>query len=529
MRAAFTVRTLIPVLERSVCRLCPGRRVIPVGGGACAHVYNQEMAFRPGVLVPSMRGPSVALLGAICLPLVAFVQVPADSLAQAAGASGQGPLTLQQAIATASANYPAIKASQAQQQAAQGAIAVAKTAYLPHSDILWQTNRATANNILGLLLPQAVIPSVTGTVLPADTTRSAWNSAGGALVNWQPFDFGARGAKVEYAQHGDEAAKQASLLTQLQVSANAGSAFFDLAAAEQLVTVAKANVERLEAFDKAVHVLIDNTLRPAADASQADAQLALARNQLIQIETQVAVKRAALSAYLQTKPGQAEIDPSALLQSLPAMDLVVARAASHPFVLEEHALTLQQKAQARFLDRTYVPVFSTSGVVFGRGAGTNTSGSFPGGTAGLAPDTLNWGVGVQVSFSAFEFFNLRDQKRVQEANVRAEQARFDQAISDVNTALEQAQATLAGARKLAANTPIELTAAQASEKQQQARYRSGLATVVDVAAAEGVLAQAEGDDAIARLGVWRAELGVAVAQGDLQPFLQLLESQAKGK
>jgi hypothetical protein len=53
--------------------------------------------------------------------------------------------------------------------------------------------------------------------------------------------------------------------------------------------------------------------------------------------------------------------------------------------------------------------------------------------------------------------------------------------------------------------------------------------VVDVTAAEGVLAQAEADDKIARLSVWRAELGVAAAQGDLQPFLELLQGGAKGK
>jgi len=118
---------------------------------------------------------------------------------------------------------------------------------------------------------------------------------------------------------------------------------------------------------------------------------------------------------------------------------------------------------------------------------------------------------------------------VQAANVLAEHARYNQSLSDVNAALEKARATLIGARELAANTPVELSAAGASEHQQQARYRSGLATIVDVAAAEAVLAQAEGDDAIARLGVWRAELGVAAAQGDLQPFLRLLQSQAKGK
>ena len=202
---------------------------------------------------------------------------------------------------------------------------------------------------------------------------------------------------------------------------------------------------------------------------------------------------------------------------------------NHPAVLEEQALTLQQEAQKHGLDRSYVPVFSTSGMVFGRGAGTNASGPFPGGTAGLAPDVLNWGAGAQVSFAMFDFFLLRDQRKVQEANIQAEHARYNQALSDVNAALEQAQATLTGAQQIAMNTPVELAAAQASDQQQQARYRSSLATVVDVAAAEGVLAQAEGDDAIARLGVWRAELGVAAAQGDIQPFLQMLQSQAKGK
>ena len=88
---------------------------------------------------------------------------------------------------------------------------------------------------------------------------------------------------------------------------------------------------------------------------------------------------------------------------------------------------------------------------------------------------------------------------------------------------------MAGARQIAANTPIELSSAQASEQQQQARYRSGLATVVDVAAAEGVLAQAEADNVIAQLSVWRGELGVATAQGDLQPFLKMLPEQPEGK
>jgi outer membrane protein len=476
-----------------------------------------------------MRRRFSTFLSAVGSLLIAVPIAQLRCSAQAGQTAGPNALTLDQVIAAADARYPAIKAARAHQKAAQGAIAVAKTAYLPRADLLWQTNRATANNILGLLLPQAVLPSVTGSVLPSDPTRSAWNSAGGALLSWQPFDFGARGAKVEVARQGSEAAKQAASLTRLEVSANAGSTFFDLAAAAQLVTVAQANVRRYESFQKVVHVLVENTLRPGVDASQADAQLALARNQLIQAQTRESLMQSALAEYLQITQAQVRIDASQVLASLPGTDLASTTATNHPAVLEERALGLQQEAQKRLLDRSYVPVFSTAGMVFGRGAGTNATGAFPGGTAGLAPDVLNWGTGVQVSFAAFDFFNLRDQRRVEEANVQAEHARYDQSVSDVTAALERAQATLAGARQLAENTPIELAAAQASEQQQQVRYRSGLATVVDVAAAEGVLAQAEGDDAIARLGVWRAELGVAAAQGDLQPFLQLLERQGEGK
>ncbi len=445
--------------------------------------------------------------------------------AQSSEAAGSRPLTLEQVIDLAKTNYPAIQAAQAQQRAARGTIGIARTAYLPRTDLLWQTNRATANSIYGLLLPQGVISPITGPVIGTDVSRSAWSSAGGASLSWQPFDFGVRAARVTSAEQGNEAAKQAAALTTLEASVGAASAFFDLAAAHQLVTVAEANVRRLKTFDKTIHVLVDNSLRPGADASQADAQLALAQNQLVQAQTQQDVRRSALSKYLRPAEEHPEIDASQVLAALPTSDPETTKTTANPAALQENFLIQQQDAQKRVLDRSYVPVFNTLGAILGRGAGTDLNGQFPGGTAGLAPDTFNWAAGVQITFAVFDYFGLREQKKVQQANVQAEHARYNQAVDEISVGVEQARATLAGARKIAANTPIELAAARASEQQEQARYRSSLATVVDVATTEGILAQAEGDDAIARLSVWRAELGVAAAQGDLAPFLQLLKGQ----
>ena len=57
-----------------------------------------------------------------------------------------------------------------QQSAAQEQIGVARAAYLPRVDILWQTNGAADNDRNGLMLPQGILPSISGPVavdLPA--------------------------------------------------------------------------------------------------------------------------------------------------------------------------------------------------------------------------------------------------------------------------------------------------------------------------------------------------------------------------
>ena len=101
-----------------------------------------------------------------------------------------GSLTLGQAVDRALKNYPSIRVSQEQINAAAAGIRLARTAYLPRVDALAQVNRATRNNVFGLLLPQSMIPSMSGPVIGTNNLGTAWGSAVGALVTWEPFDFG---------------------------------------------------------------------------------------------------------------------------------------------------------------------------------------------------------------------------------------------------------------------------------------------------------------------------------------------------
>jgi hypothetical protein len=84
-----------------------------------------------------------------------------------------------------------------------------------------------------------------------------------------------------------------------------------------------------------------------------------------------------------------------------------------------------------------------------------------------------------------------------------------------------AAAMLEAARAVAANTPIQLAAAQQNESQARARYNAGLTSLVEVADAESLLAQSEAQDQLARVDVWRALLAAAAAQGDLAAFVNM--------
>ena len=132
------------------------------------------------------------------------------------------------------------------------------------------------------------------------------------------------------------------------------------------------------------------------------------------------------------------------------------------------------------------------------------------------------------------FFGLRHLRasraeKAEASNAQAEQARYDQVMQALATQDARARTLIDSARRIAENTPIQLTAAQETLTRSNTRYEFGLTNITEVAEAHRLLAQAEIDDAVARLAVWRALLAAAKLQGDLKPFLeQVAKAPIKG-
>src|SRR5262245_12134002 len=441
--------------------------------------------------------------------VLGFVTLTQVSLLSAQTTNQPPPLRLDQAVELALANYPAIKTAQAQVAAAKANIAVARTAYLPRLDLLYQENRATRNNIFGAVLPQSIIPSISGPVLSNTSMESAFGSAGGTLFSWEAFDFGVRKAQVNVARAITNQANASVSLTELDVATSAADAFMALAANEQAVRAAEANVSRAEIFANSVHALVNNQLRAGAEAARADAELSVAKTQLIRAQQLTEISRAALAEALGVPGTSVSIVSDSLLElpsdtttTTPNFDL-------HPLALVQKSAVEIVKAREHVLARSYVPRFNLQGSVSGRGTGALTNGSFEGGLHGLWPTTPNYGVGMNGTFPAFDIFSLRARRRVEAGNEAVENSKYQQTIDTLKAQYARAQALIDGAVRIAQETPAELKAAQQAERLTLERYKYGLATVTDVADVQRLLAQAEIDDRVARLNVWRALLAAA--------------------
>lgn len=434
-------------------------------------------------------------------------------------AAQQGGLTMGQAVESALRSYPSIKVTQEQINAASAGIDLARTAYLPRVDALAQVNRATRNNVFGLLLPQNVIPSMSGPVIGTNNLGTAWGSAIGALVSWEPFDFGLRRANVDVANASRTQFQATLKRTRFEVAVAATDAYLTMAAAQETVRAAQAGVDRAETVARTIRALVNSELRPGADASRADAELAAARTQLIQAQQAVEVACATVAQFTGIEPAQIAIAAPRLTELPPEQKPAPLDPAANPVAQEQNAVIEQARAQLRALERSYFPRFYLQGSAYARGTGAELNGQNLGGLNGLAPSTQDYALGLTVQFPVMDRAATQAREAAQSATVRAQAARAQQIATDLRAQWNVAVARLEGARRVAGNTPVQVSAARATVEQATARYRSGLGVIDEVAEAQRLLTQAEIDDALARLGVWRGLLQVAVAAGDIGPFV----------
>jgi outer membrane protein TolC len=133
-----------------------------------------------------------------------------------------------------------------------------------------------------------------------------------------------------------------------------------------------------------------------------------------------------------------------------------------------------------------------------------------------------------VNWNFLDWFRIKQEKKIQDQRIVAQQQDMNLVLQNLKTEDFKARSQIRTAIALAANMPVQVDAAALAVKQAQARYQTGLGSVAQVAEANTVLAQSRMQEAIARVGVWRAMLQVASVHGDLRPFMAEADRIQKG-
>lgn len=424
------------------------------------------------------------------------------------------PLSLASAVAVALAQHPAIQTASASVAAAVAGVQLARTAFLPSLEFAAQGNRATDNNTTGLLFPQAPLLPISGAVNGTVGDETAWGSAFGLLLDWEFLDFGERAARIDAARTEQAREQAGATLAAFTVASETARDFLSLVAAEQAVAAQQAGVVRTEVLVRVVGRLVASGLRPGVDTSRADAELARAQLGLIHARAIVGTRQATLAGAMGTPIASLSVAATPFLSLPPAEDLAPASIDAHPLVREYRAAIQVARSREGVLQRADYPRLDLL-------ADLDTRGSDLGPVPGLPPGHWNMAAAVTLDYPLLAWPSIRAKLASAQYQTQAADARYLEALDRLEAQQRAARVLLAEARQVAATTPRQLAAARAEDLQERARYRAGLATLLDLADAERTLTRAEVENRLAQVQVWRAMLGVAVAQGDLSWFMRL--------
>jgi outer membrane protein TolC len=428
---------------------------------------------------------------------------------------GTHAYTLDEAVAEALATHPSLAELRAERQAAESRVDESRDGLWPAAGVSGEINRSTGNTPPGAFYPALGFVPISGAPRGKALDSGAWQTGVSVWASWDVLSVARQAAAIDVALAGRTQAGAATDAQRLEVAYRAADAFLLLLEAENAVGAVSANVQRAQVLVTATRPLVTQNLRPGVDQARAESELANAQTQLARAEQTREVRRAELAEALGHGGARVEAAPGPLVGPIDQLARPAAKnLVEHPQVIAATAAASRTAEARRLVEIEYLPRLDLVAALWVRGSGIYNSPA-----AGLVPDIANWAAGAVVTWSILDIPTIRARARVAEAEYAAAVSRRDEVSLAVSGELARASAIVEGAVRVAQQTPAALASATAAAQQALARYQSGLAPVVDVADAQRVLAQAEIDDAVARLEVRRALLLLARASGDLGPFL----------
>lgn len=426
--------------------------------------------------------------------------------------------TIQELLKQAEANYPLLKAKGYEVQARKDQVAFTKSTGLPSLDAAYQLNYATYNNITGMAVGQGFVP-ISGPPSSDNTYDAVFGSAGGLVLNWEPFTFGQRKSKVNSAKAYQDYQQADRDQEIFQHQIRTANAYLDVVMTYELVNVYSKNLERAEDNMRIVKALTRSGLRPGTDTALFKAELSRAKIELLNYQRLRETQQVLLSELLGGNETSYGID-SSFFKSLPVL-ITDTASNNHPLIRLSTNRLLINQFERTSLQRSLYPKLSFWGTAYARGSGIRYDGQVNS-EDGLSFSRYNYGAGLVLSVPLLRFTNVSHQTNAQESLIKAEEEKLNLVKLQLNKQNQIADITLSNALKIADESPSFYQSSEFSYRTLLSRYNSGLVNYTDLIQAQYALIKSEADLKRAYLDAWKALLYKAAVQGDINIFLNQL-------
>jgi outer membrane protein len=433
-------------------------------------------------------------------------------------APGPRAVTLSEAIAYARQHQPAARAALARADAARADARVPGAQWQPlliaGAELVGaSTNNTTATPlaIAGIAVARVGTTRATG----SGSWRGDPTTFAALSVEQELFDFGRIAAETAVTDALADVERLGADAVWLRVALDVEESYFAVLASRSVLQASEEAFQRARVHRDYANAQVNAGLRPPIDLTRAEADLTRFDVGRIRARGGLDAARIALAAAMGAPdPAIDATDEPAPVAPAPPLAQAFQRAQQRDPTLSQAAARLDaQQATTHALQARLRPNLALSAAIDGRAGGAAPSGGDGAPHDGWLPEVPNWDVGVVLRWPLYDavLAAQRDASRAREDVRRAE---LDEVRQGQRAGIQRAYVAVNVAGAALRGLDRSFEAARANYEQADARYRGGLATVVELADAESLRTDAEIQRAIGRFDVARARavLGRLIAE-----------------
>lgn len=436
-------------------------------------------------------------------------------------------LPLNKAISLTLANYPSIRAREAQVRSGMASVVETRDRRLPSLNLFEQVDAGTSNNLGAAYFSGGIVPSVSGvSARPENIGTVSTGNIGVAYLQWQATNFGGYKAGIREAYSRLSVDTMDLEREKFYIASIVLQSYLDLIRNYELSQVQLENLRRADTIRLAIRNYVTSGLRPGVDSSLAEAEYSKAKLNYLDVYNTFRQSKVQLS--LLTALDTAAIGPdtgndSLLLGSLRSNTYKDSAGTGHPFLNYFHSIYVNGKEREQLIRKSYMPKLYVLAAGWMKG-----SSIMPDGTinkdlgAGLGYSRYNYLFGLGVTYDIFDLRRQKDRLNVQKYQTEVALHNYEEQQRTLNNAGLQASVNLRTAIEKFNEIPVQLNAARDAYNQRLTQYNAGLSNIIDLTNALYVLNRAQTDLINTKDGVWRAVVQKAYAENGIYQLLSTL-------